>query len=82
MTLKTEIKWERSAKVTPANDCKVIMLDTDPFDVVTGEFEVATQNFFTNDGDLIKPLFWAFAEDVEYEVEDYIAYLSEKEKDR
>ena len=82
MEFKTEIKWERSAKVTPANDCKVIMLDTDPFNVVTGEFEVATQGFFTNDSDLIKPLFWAFAEEVEYEVEDYIAYLSEKEKDR
>jgi hypothetical protein len=81
LTLKTEIKWERSAKVTPANDCDVIMLDTEPFNVVTGRFEVATQNFFTNDGDFIKPLFWAFAEDIEYEVEDYITYLSVKEKD-
>ncbi len=82
MTLKTEIEWERSAKVTPANDCEVIMLDTEPFNVVTGEFEVATQSFFTNDGDPIKPLFWAFAENVEDEVEDFITYLSEKEKDR
>ena len=82
MTLKTEIKWERSAKVTPANDCDVIMLDTEPFNVTSGKFNTLTQKFYTNDNKPIEPLLWAFAEDIEYEVEDYIAYLSVKEKDR
>ena len=78
MEFETKIHFYNARLVTPSNDCKVVMICTEPFNVVSGKFNTLTQKFYTNDNKPIEPLLWAFAEDLEYEVEDYIVCCSIK----